>query len=50
MGHMNIYSISEIKNFFEKESLAPLKSLGQNFLINGSVSERITEDQGKERA
>ena len=46
MGHMNIYSISEIKNFFEKGSLAPLRSLGQNFLINGSVSERITEASG----
>ena len=43
---MNIYSISEIKNFFEKGSLAPLRSLGQNFLINGSVSERITEASG----
>ena len=45
---MNIYSISEIKDYFERESLAPLKSLGQNFLINGAVSERIALASGAE--
>ncbi|MBQ4288744.1 MAG: ribosomal RNA small subunit methyltransferase A [Clostridia bacterium] len=39
----NIYSQSEIRRILEENSLAPLKSLGQNFLTDQNVVENIAE-------
>ena len=40
---MNFFSLSEIKKLLQKYNAAPLKRLGQNFLINRGVLEKIIE-------
>jgi 16S rRNA (adenine1518-N6/adenine1519-N6)-dimethyltransferase len=40
---MNLYSKKTIKNLLEKHQASPLKSMGQNFLIDKGVAKKIIE-------
>lgn len=42
----NIYTVSGLKTILGEENASPLKALGQNFLINERVVERMVEESG----
>jgi 16S rRNA (adenine1518-N6/adenine1519-N6)-dimethyltransferase len=40
---MNLASPKAVKELLEKNSIAPLKRFGQNFLTDGNIADKIAE-------
>lgn len=47
MRMRNIYSTTEIRQILKERNMAPLKSLGQNFLIDRNTVEKIVDSLGE---